>query len=173
MTAVAYPKPRRAPKEPQRLKRKTPLRAKRWGVSRGPSKTKHARRPRNFARMAFVKTLPCGLADAFFVVAGGLVGAPQPEACAGHVEAAHLGDRAGFRRCSDDETAPLCRRHHRVPGIDGNVGGRAPWYVALGRDGQRALRAELVSLATEEWEALGEAGRRHWDEMAAARRRGR
>jgi hypothetical protein len=169
MTAVAFPKPESRPKKPRKaIQRKARIQAKRWGVSHGPSKTKHARRPRNFGRMAFVKTLPCGLADAFFVVAGSLTDGPPPGLCSGPIECMHLGDRAGWRRCSDDETAPGCRTHHR--GIDGTVGGRAPWYVALGRDGQRALRAELVSRASEAWGALGEAGQKHWRELAAARR---
>src|SRR6185437_10603841 len=137
-------------------------------IKRGKSKTAHSRRERNYGRMAFVESLPCGVPDAFFVVAGIGIGDLSTGPCSGRVECMHLGKRAGWRRCSDDETAPGCAKHHRLNGIDGGVGGHGKWYVALGADGQRALKDELVSQATKAWESLGEAGQRHWHELAAA-----
>jgi hypothetical protein len=87
-------------------------------------------------------------------------------ACGGPVEVAHLGPRAGWRRGKDAETAPLCRKHHRA--IDGTVGGRAPWYVALGRDGQRELREKLVRFAGYYWDGLAPYVRQRWNEHRAA-----
>lgn len=168
MTDFAFPKPVRAPRPPKPPKRKNRLRAKSRGVSRGPSKTAHARRTREWGRMAFVRTLPCAVSMAYCIVAGNRPGAPLPGPCSGHIECMHLGDRAGWRRCPDAETAPGCRAHHRD--IDGQVGGRGKWYVALGREGQRAFRDELASMASDAWESLGVAGRAHWDELAAASR---
>jgi len=86
------------------------------------------------------------------------------------IEVAHIGDRGatgtgGWRRAPDDKTAPLCRKHHKA--IDGKEGGKAPWYVALGRDGQRELRAKLVRFASYYWDGLTDDGRAHWDVRAA------
>jgi hypothetical protein len=91
-------------------------------------------------------------------------------ACSGPIEVAHLGARAGWRRGKDSETAPLCRQHHRD--IDGRVGGRAPWYVALGRDSQRDVREKLVAMAAAYWDYLSDSGRASWDARAAAQRAG-
>ena len=165
-----------------RLQSHTPIRAskpisrgepmRRSPMKRGKSKTSHARRARNYGRMLFVRSLPCGVPDAFFIVAGVGLGDVSPGPCGegihGKIECMHLGKRAGWRRCSDDETAPGCAKHHRLNGIDGGVGGHGKWYIALGADGQRALKDELVSQATKAWEALGEAGQRHWHELSAA-----
>lgn len=142
-------------------------------MSRGPSKTKHARRPREFGRMAFYSSLWCMLRD---LARGGNIATRDVEAamaCDGPIEVAHLGDRGasgtgGWRRCPDAQTAPLCRKHHR--GIDGGVGGRARWYVALGRAGQQELREKLVFFADAYWDGLTEAQREEWNARAEAQR---
>jgi hypothetical protein len=122
--------------------------------------------------MAFYAGLWCMLRD---LARGGNM-PPHLEdvamACNGPIEVAHLGDRGatgtgGWRRAPDATTAPLCRRHHRA--IDGTVGGKARWYVALFREGQQELRAKLVYFANAYWEGLTDHGRKHWDALAASR----
>jgi hypothetical protein len=133
--------------------------------------TKHSRRPRERGRMKFYSQLWCLLRD--LANNGNL----QPHlvdaglACRGPIEVAHLGDRGatgtgGWRRAPDRATAPLCRKHHRA--IDGKVGGKAPWYVALGRHGQQELRAKLVQFAGFYWDGLNDEGRAAWERRAAA-----
>lgn len=72
MTAWAFPKPTRPEKPRKRngLARRKPLQAKHWGVSRGPSKTAHARRPRGWGKMLFLRTLPCDVPAAFVELYG-------------------------------------------------------------------------------------------------------
>lgn len=140
---------------------------------RGPSKTAYGRRERGLGRMAFIRSLPCGVPDAFSVIGGSLVGAPTPGPCDGGVQCMHLGwkaDPGGRRKPGDTDTAPGCELHHAESGT--KLGGLGKWYVALGRDGQRALRAELVAQATAAWDALTDAERARWNEMAAERRKG-
>jgi hypothetical protein len=68
--------------------------------------TKHSERPRDFDRMAFVKTCPCLLRD--------VDGAGDCDGWViGVVDADHAGARAGFHRADDDTVIPLCARHHR------------------------------------------------------------
>ena len=165
------PKPtKRPPKPRQPLRRGKPL--ERSWMRKGAKKTKHARRAREFGRMAFYSSLWCMLRD---ISRAGRLPTPINEvtqACEGPIEVAHLGDRGatgtgGWRRAPDAKTAPLCRHHHRS--IDGRVGGKAPWYVALGREGQRELRADLVLFADLYWQGLTEEGRAHWDAVASSR----
>jgi hypothetical protein len=100
------------------LKRKTPLRASRvlrvdgshFMMTQPPHvkrKTKHARRERAPAYMAWVKTLPC------YVVALRLTFATP---CRGVVEADHAGSKMSEGdglRAYDHTCIPLCTGHHR------------------------------------------------------------
>jgi hypothetical protein len=86
------------------LKRGKPLcrsssRPRRTGAKR--PRSKYATRERAHDYMLWVKTLPCA--------ARGLKGAGR---CSAVVEADHAGWRALGRKCSDDETIPLCSEHH-------------------------------------------------------------
>lgn len=67
--------------------------------------TRHSERERDFEYMAWVKTQPCRLR---YVRAAG----PCSEGSRAWAEADHAGERAGFRRGADEDTIPLCRRHH-------------------------------------------------------------
>jgi hypothetical protein len=169
------PKPVPRPKKPSK-----PLRSRRRRRPRveqvqqafpkptRPEGTKHRRRAREFGRMAFYAHLWCMLLD---LARGGNAEPRHMEAwlaCEGPIEVAHLGARAGWRRCSDDQTAPLCRKHHRQ--IDGKVGGRARWFVELGREGQREVREKLIRFAGYYWDGLTPEGRGEWDRRAAAER---
>ncbi len=144
MTA-AFPKPVRSPKEPK------PLRPKRWGVSRSARGTKHSRRPRDFDRMRFLSDLGSCAVSAWFVSpASGkrwVLTSDLAELCSGRIEVAHLslGKTAGRRRAPDAQTAPICHQHHTD--IDGKIGGKGPWYVALGYEGQQKLRRWLIDWA--------------------------
>ena len=80
------------------LKRKSPLRARTRLKPRG--KTKYARRPRDHAYMAWVKSLPC-------------VG-PFPHQCQGPSEAHHAGVRGLGQRAEDSTAIPLCRNAHHA-----------------------------------------------------------
>lgn len=133
--------------------------------------TAHSRRPREFGKMFFLRTLPCRVREVWLSVvlnAGhNRDGLPEPPRCDSIIEVMHLGSkrkRGGWRRADDSETARGCRVHHR--GIDGTVGGRGPWYVALGEDGQTELRRRLVALNDAEWLALTPESRALWDEEA-------
>lgn len=57
--------------------------------------------------LAHVAALPCCLRDrpAVFLSDDGR--------CSGRIEVNHVGPRPLGRKCSDRETAPMCRRHHR------------------------------------------------------------
>lgn len=124
--------------------------------------------------MLFYKSMPCMLAGGMAMLR--TVSTAQARVwvdfCDGPTEAAHLGPRAGFRRCPDNQTAPLCRKHHRQPGIDGNVGGRAKWYVAMNRSDQLRLRQILWTQADLLWLALPDHVRSEWNQRAAGRQRG-
>ncbi len=116
--------------------RKTPL--KRYTRLRARSKTsKHARRERDWAYLAFVHTLPCHAR----LIAQGFE-------CEGPIEADHIGGRYGAdadRRC-----VPMCRRHHRErTGIVGGGGVFAGWPLERKREwGRAAIEATLAT-----WEA--------------------
>ena len=156
------PKPVAKPKKPRQPLRRSWMRA-------GKRKTKHARRVREWGRMAFYKSLPCGLLEAMSALEKVSIHQARVwvDFCDGVVEVAHLGPRAGWRRGKDAETAPLCRKHHRD--IDGQVGGKAPWYVARGREGQFAVRARLIAQADALWFALDPEQRAEWDARAELR----
>lgn len=151
------------------------MRATRWGVSRGPSKTKYARRQRGRGRMAFYASRPCDVEAALVQLAGeannvcvtiavGMLGR-----CRGAVQVMHLGHKAdpGGRRLPDDlDAASGCEGHHKD--IDSRLGGLGPWYVALGRLLQRRLRRILRERADGEWRALTDEQRAAWEAKAAA-----
>lgn len=128
--------------------------------------TKHSRRPRELGYMAFCKDRGCELA--LERDSGTLFGVSHR--CWGFrvarvvVEFAHL----GYRRRYDtgDIGAGLCSEVHH--GIDGREGGKAPWYVALGRRGQELLRMHLSNRARRAWNALTPRERDAWDERAKA-----
>ena len=84
------------------------------------SMTKHARRPRAFDFMGWVKRQPCTVALAFEALhrhVGYTRGVSLPDLkCEGAVEADHAGNR--FRdgdgtRAFDRTCIPLCSKHHR------------------------------------------------------------
>lgn len=177
-----FPKPQPRPKKKPKQWRRS-----RWGVQRrvaGPrpsddlpfpkprreEKTKHGRRPRETGRMLFYKTLECDAAGAL----AQLLNIPVQRAreivgpCDGLVEAAHLGKRKGYR-APDDQTAPLCTCHHRCPGIDGNIGGRATFYVALSLPDRDRCRRLLYLRAAVSWNHLTDAQRAGWVDRAAER----
>jgi hypothetical protein len=158
---------RPCPKPVKRVKEPKPLRAKRWGVSKSKRGTAHGRRERQWGRMMYYKTLPCDMRTTFALVFPFEFEGSRPGVCFGCIEVAHLGERAGWRRCPDRQTGPLCQRHHRD--IDGRIGGRAPWYVALGREGQRALRGRLVARADLRWSTLTGNQRADWEARAMER----
>lgn len=143
------------------LKRKTPLRAKRWGVQRKARGTAHSRRPRELGFMAYAKFWRgCELRrDAEAQRMLGIVHL----VCDGSVEFAHLHDRKRYAK--GDVGAGLCKRGAHT-GIDGRVGGKMPEYVALGRDGQKALRDRLSNGARAGWNALPPETRAWWDRWA-------
>ena len=109
------------------LRRKTRLRAK--------GKTKHANRPRDFAYMAFVKTLPC---HARLLTTTG-------NDCWGPIEADHVGGRYG--EDSDLRCVPMCRKHHEDR--TGRVGGGgifAGWSLERKREwGAAAIAATRLA----------------------------
>jgi hypothetical protein len=160
----AFPKPTRAPKPRHGLTR-SPMR-------RGKSKTKHGRRVREWGRMAYMKTQPCDVRAAFIATFGDemrarfmvVSGSMFPGPCHGVTEVMHLREQASQHRADDSRTAPGCRKHHLQ--IDGDLGGCGPWYVALGREGQKALRERLVQRATLRWLTLTGNERADWDARA-------
>ncbi len=85
-----------------------------------PPKTKYKSRPRDTARMLWIKTLPCAARDPMLPLA-----AVGP--CLGPVEADHAGGGSGMGRKADDSTCiPLCQRHHRSPGLEHLLYGHVP-----------------------------------------------
>jgi hypothetical protein len=93
MTAPAYPKPTRAEKTRQ------PLRRKRWMRRQLPRRLSRA--SSDPAYLAWVRTLPC-LGDK---IAQAL--------CRQPIHAHHAGRRPGIAMKADDSTAiPLCELHH-------------------------------------------------------------
>lgn len=87
-----------------------------------------------------------------------------PDGMAKAIEVAHLGERPGYRRAPDWTTAPLCWKHHKA--IDGKEGGKAPWYVALGRERQLELRQKLWETADHYWRMLTPATQGSWNDLA-------
>ena len=211
------------------LSRRTPLRAKRWGVSKKVSKaeardgkgrrcptaddrrqgkrasaqsrgastgarsasgaslafpkperktgTKHGRRPREFGRMLFYSTLRGDVVEALRSLSletgktAYFIAAEKAGPGVGRVQVMHLhlGHMAGRRRAPDHQTAPGHENHHK--GIDGDIGGKARWYVELGWDRQQAMHAKLIDRARAKWNALTDRERQGWDELAELQRR--
>lgn len=179
------PKPtKRPPKPRQPLRHGKALTAKRWGVHRKlkksvpnpqaakvaypkptrEAKTKHGRRPREWGFMHFCHARGCELdLDRDLQHLLGI-----KHVCTGPLEFAHLSDKKRYD--IGDVGACLCRdAAHR--GIDGKVGGKATWYVALGKRGQNLLvRMRLSNRARAAWDALTPAQRAEWDRKAAEQR---
>lgn len=134
-----------------------------------PKGTSHRRRRREWGRMAYAHTLGC---DVWFAYAEefGAVGAAHAGIgpCRGRREYMHLHLEEGSGvRAPDHQGAIGCEGHHED--IDGEVGGKGPWYVALGRDGQLRLKRRLVDRQRARWDALAPEERAHWDEVGEAR----
>lgn len=75
-------------------------------------RTKYARRKRDLAYMAWIRSLAC--------------------VCCGtrsYVEAAHVGPKAFGQKCPDRQTLPLCRTHHRIGRDSVHVLGRKFWTI--------------------------------------------
>ena len=72
-------------------------------------KSKYARRVRDHAYLAWIRSLPC-------LICG-----------SGPAEAAHLAARAFGQKCSDRETGPLCAWDHRLGPHSHHVLGRMFW----------------------------------------------
>lgn len=87
------------------LSRRTPMR--RAPMKSGKRKSRYARRDRDTAFMAFVKSQPCSVTEDWPAFPVG------PTQCAGVVEADHMGMRGLSRKASDDTCAALCTQHHR------------------------------------------------------------
>ena len=119
------------------MMRRTPLRRK--TRLRPSGKTKHARRPRDFGYMGWVKTQPC---------AARLL-EPTGDRCEGPIEADHVGGRYGAD--SDSRCVPMCRKHHEDR--TGRVGGGgvfAGWSLERRRDwGAKAIAATQAAF----WES--------------------
>lgn len=159
------PKPvKREKAAPSGMKRGSPLKANRWGVSRSARGTAHSRRPREWGFMAFCHDRGCELRrDVDTQNLLGLV-----HVCKGPVQFAHLSDLKRYD--VGDKGSGLCRDAAHQ-GIDGMVGGKAPWYVALGKDGQKLIRDRLANRARRAWEAFTDEQRAAWEDIAVARRR--
>lgn len=142
-----------------------------------PEGTFHARRKRETGFMTFQRAFGCDVRAAFaeefpdlweFRVAG-LVPGPCPPGA--HIEFMHLPLMVGRRRGPDKHGAPGCALgpdagHHKE--IDGRVGGKGRWYVALGYEGQQRFRERLRSRALARWDALTPEERAEWDTRARA-----
>jgi hypothetical protein len=74
--------------------------------------TKYSRRPRDMARMAWCKHLPCTLARPGAPFAEFWHGPADVDGCRGPIEAHHAGEHAGWQKAPDDTVLPLCDHHH-------------------------------------------------------------
>jgi hypothetical protein len=153
------------PKPAKRKKERKPLRAKRWGVKRKARGTKHSRRPREWGFMAFAHGRGCELARNH-----------EAQLLAGFVHACDPNDRIEFAHLSEkkrydvgDIGAGLCATIHR--GIDGKVGGKATWYVAMGKEGQRLFGVRLSVSARVAWMQMSEWEREQFEAGSPARER--
>jgi alkylhydroperoxidase/carboxymuconolactone decarboxylase family protein YurZ len=153
------------PKFPKPAPRVKAARApiKRSWMRKGARGTKHSRRPREWGYMAFCHARGCELY--LDVATQGMLGFQHH--CQGRLEFAHLSDKKRYD--VGDVGACLCQTTHK--GIDGKVGGKAPWYVALDRTGQRMIRMRLADRARRDWDALTPAQRAHWDDVGELRRK--
>lgn len=97
------------------LKRKSPM--KRTRSRPGKSKTKYARRERDFPRMTWTREQRCALASwdlsSTEMLASWEGWAVELSPCSGAIEAHHAGVRAGWRKADDSTVVPLCQMHHR------------------------------------------------------------
>jgi len=153
-----------------RLERRTPLRSKsrlesktplpRSWMRKGARKSKHARREREHGYMHFCHARGCELAlDAETQRGLGI----SHDCSFERLEFAHLSDKKRYD--VGDVGACLDVALHR--GIDGNkIGGKPPWYVALGRAGQLSLRMHLANRARAAWDALSGLERATWEAKA-------
>jgi hypothetical protein len=129
--------------------------------------TAHSRRPREWGFMAFCHARGCELF--LDLDTQKILGVRHMCPRYDPLEFAHLS--ALKRYDVGDVGACLCRTVHR--GIDGKEGGKAVWYVALGREGQHTIRMRLANRARAAWDALSPAQRQEWEDRAAEQRKRR
>lgn len=136
-----------------------------------PRKTKHARREREWGRMAYAHTWPCDVHEAFVEEFGLLFSSLaliHPGPCSGRRQYMHLHlEDDGGVRPPDHQGAIGCEGHHKD--IDGKVGGKGRWYVTLFADGQLRLKRRLVTRQRARWDALTPEQRAYWNEIGEAR----
>jgi hypothetical protein len=77
---------------------------KRGGRLRPRGDTAYARRDRNFDFMGWVKHQRCAVAEEL---------GSDAYCSGGFAEADHAGRHGLGQKCADDETIPMCNRHHR------------------------------------------------------------
>lgn len=91
--------------------------------------SKYRQRPRDTARMLWIKSLPC-CAPGITVLSNGVLDRAPAIAigpCDGVTEADHAGGGSGTgRKCDDSLIIPLCVRHHRAPGLEHLLYGLVP-----------------------------------------------
>lgn len=109
------------------LKRKSPM--KRTRSRPAKSKTKYARRDRDFPRMAWTREQSCAMAswdcssnDMLIAWEGWKT---EVGKCSGPTEAHHAGERAGWRKADDSTVVPMCSKHHRA--LTDRTGAFAGW----------------------------------------------
>lgn len=137
---------------------------RRTRMRKGARGTAHSRRPRNWGFMSFARERGCELrGDAELQRILGI-----RHDCEGPIQFAHLSDKRRYDPAGDIG-AGLCRDAAHQ-GIDGKIGGKAPWYVVLDYTGQHMARMRLANRARAAWDALTDAGRDGWEARAAAQR---
>lgn len=151
--SLAFPKPKRKAKAAPK-----PI-AHSW-MRKSARGTKHSRRPRELGFMAFCHARGCELC-----LDRDLRGLIEFPGCSGRLEFAHLSERRRYD--VGDIGACLHQSTHR--GIDGKEGGKALWYVALDRSGQKLVRMRLANRARRAWDELAPNQRAEWDRVAADR----
>jgi hypothetical protein len=121
--------------------------------------TKHSRRQRHLGYLLFCKHRACEARLLFGV-----------DPCRydedGLSEAAHLGERKGYR-ADDLDSSSLCGWHHRDNGIDQSKGPFLGWT----REQKLEFKIAAIARAQAEWLALTPVQRDAWDERAARTRR--
>lgn len=94
------------------LARKTPLRAKRWGIKYKPPR-RLSKPQSDPARLAWVREQACAIHAGWIWQRGDED--VFDEQCQGRTEACHEGRKPGTSmKCPDSETMPMCSRHHRM-----------------------------------------------------------
>lgn len=83
-------------------------------------RSKYARRPREFDRMAWIRTQPCVIrteSAQWWATRGSAMmwrgGDVSGDRCEGTIEAHHAGIRGVGQKALDDTVVPLCSHHHR------------------------------------------------------------